>query len=148
MAQKSAYVCCRTANIEELSSHIRSLPTDKLSSHLEQCKVRLLKQIYNPLTVVPQLVMDLLFSRLQDALALRETSLDSETYDSSNDGDGDDGDVSNGDGGDECYGIGRQSQKEFRCKRGCRSFKRRQELVRHYLRRKFVSVYNTKCADC
>jgi hypothetical protein len=68
MAQNSSYICCGTVSIEELSSHFRTLPAEKLSSHIEQCKA------------VLQLLMDLLFSRLQHALAQHEANVDSEAY--------------------------------------------------------------------
>lgn len=161
MAQDSGYACCRAASIEELSHHIQTLPTDQLSSHLEHVNVRLgiLKAGTYLLTGLQQALLGLLCSRIQQTLAQNET-IDPATYRSANDCG--DGDTSNSEGGEEQQShvdeqrqirLGKenhsrlvpaiQPRKKYRCQYKCRSFTRRQELVRHYLRRKPSPVFVT-----
>jgi hypothetical protein len=80
--------------------------------------------------------MDLLFSRLQDVLAHREASVDSEACDNDGDGSSDNNSLIFS-GAEQGY---RTSQYPFQCHYGCKTFKRRQDLVRHYLRRKLPSI--------
>jgi hypothetical protein len=140
MAHDSSYICCGTVPIGELSSHIRSLPPEKLSSHIEQTKA------------VLQLLMDML---LEHALAHRDAGAksgacsDSDDSDASGTGDGDDeGDNGFGDPRRNSLVLSRagrgdrQSRKPFPCQHGCREFNRRQDLVRHHLRRKLPSIMN------
>jgi hypothetical protein len=85
--------------------------------------------------------MNLLISRLQGALAHREVEIGSVAY-GSDCNNGDDGNTN--DGGDEPFGdpaLSRPSRVKLPCKYGCQSFNRKQELARHYLRRKLHRVH-------
>jgi hypothetical protein len=140
MATKSTFLCCKNVSAEDLSFHIRSLAPDQLSEHLKQGR----------------LLVDLLFNRLQDVLVHREKcSLPSENIEGSDDDrgsvggdimhhanhDSDDGPSHVEDApvnameGNRENNPYKPSRSRYRCKYGCRRFPRRQELVRHYLRR-------------
>lgn len=86
-------------------------------------------------------------SRVREVLTRCETSTYSEAYDSS--GDNSDGQSDDGDSYvKRCNSLvlGRkgpryqQAQKQFLCRHNCKAFTRRQDLVRHYLRRRLLSI--------